>query len=219
MTGPGDEIAAAAGDHRHQRASQAGREQVIGTLKTAFVQGRLAKDEFDLRVGQALASRTCAELAALIADLPAGPAGAWPPRRAARSQARRPVSDAAKAGIWVAIAAAVPVVLSFPVGSPVLFLLFTPFYFMALAFLGAEIVASRLRKRSHRGQLPPGSAHSRGSPASPHLPSAGPGRQVPPGQRGHWHTARATRRGRTSLPVGGLCAGDCRAAEVASAGG
>ena len=45
---------------------------MIGTLKAAFVQGRLVKDEFDLRVGQALAPRTYAELAALTADLPAG---------------------------------------------------------------------------------------------------------------------------------------------------
>ena len=33
----------------HLRASHADREQVIGTLKAAFVQGMLAKDEFDLR--------------------------------------------------------------------------------------------------------------------------------------------------------------------------
>jgi Domain of unknown function (DUF1707) len=215
--GSGDELAAAG--RGHMRASHTDRERVVGTLKAAFVQGRLAKDEFDLRVGQALASRTYAELAALIADLPAGPAGAVPPRRAARSQARRPVSDAAKVGIWVAIAVVVPVVLPVLVGGPVLFLLFTPFYFMALAFLGAEIVASRLKKRSHRAQRPPGSAPSQGSPASPHLPSAGPGRQLPPGLRGHWHTARAARRGRTSGPAGGLRAGGPRAAEVASAGG
>jgi hypothetical protein len=31
---------------------------VIGILKAAFVQGMLAKYEFDLRVGQAFASRT-----------------------------------------------------------------------------------------------------------------------------------------------------------------
>jgi hypothetical protein len=54
------------------RASPADRELVVGTLQAAFVQGRLVMDEFDLRVGQALASRTCAELAALAADLPAG---------------------------------------------------------------------------------------------------------------------------------------------------
>jgi hypothetical protein len=45
MAGPGDEIAAGAGGRGHQRASHADREQVIGTLKAAFVQGMLAKDE------------------------------------------------------------------------------------------------------------------------------------------------------------------------------
>jgi hypothetical protein len=59
----------------HLRASHVDREQVISALKTAFVQGRLAKDEFDARVGQALASRTRAELAVITADIPVGPAG------------------------------------------------------------------------------------------------------------------------------------------------
>src|SRR5262249_10323450 len=58
MAGPGDEIAAGTGDRGHLRASHTDREQVIGTLKAAFVQGRLVKDEFDLRVGQALAPQT-----------------------------------------------------------------------------------------------------------------------------------------------------------------
>jgi len=45
---------------------------VIDMLKAAFVQERLTKDEFDLRVGRALASRTYADLAALTGDIPAG---------------------------------------------------------------------------------------------------------------------------------------------------
>ena len=49
------------------RASHADREQVIDMLKAAFVQGRLAKDEFDLRVGRVLASRTYADLGAVTA--------------------------------------------------------------------------------------------------------------------------------------------------------
>ena len=69
MTGPGDEITAGAGGHRHLRASYDDREQVIDELKAAFVHGRLDRDELGLRVGQALESRTCAELAALTADL------------------------------------------------------------------------------------------------------------------------------------------------------
>ena len=40
MAGPGDEIAAGAGGRGHLRASHADREQVIGVLKAAFVQGR-----------------------------------------------------------------------------------------------------------------------------------------------------------------------------------
>ena len=78
-TGPGDQ-AAAAGRGRLQ-ASHADREQVIGTLKAAFVQGRLGKDEFDARVGHALTSRTYADLAALTAGIPAGLTGAQPPRK------------------------------------------------------------------------------------------------------------------------------------------
>jgi hypothetical protein len=43
---------------RAGRASDADREQVIGVLKAAFVQERLTKDDFDARVGHAMASRT-----------------------------------------------------------------------------------------------------------------------------------------------------------------
>src|ERR1700750_727503 len=50
--------------------SHVGREQVLDALKAAFVHGRLAKDEFDLRVGQVLAAY--AELDAVTPDAPAG---------------------------------------------------------------------------------------------------------------------------------------------------
>jgi hypothetical protein len=46
---------------------------VIGTLKNAFVQGRLTKDELDAQAGRALAARTRADLATLTADIPPGP--------------------------------------------------------------------------------------------------------------------------------------------------
>ena len=74
---PGDETAAGRGQ---LRASRADREQVIGTLKAAFVQGMLARDEFDQRVSRALTPRTYTELAALTADLPAGLTMAQHPR-------------------------------------------------------------------------------------------------------------------------------------------
>jgi hypothetical protein len=76
------------------------------------VQGRLGKDEFDLRVGQAFGSRTYAELAAVTADLPAGLATA---KRSQRARAqdepmRRPGRRIALAAISVLAAAAVTAV-------------------------------------------------------------------------------------------------------------
>jgi len=78
---------------------------VIGTLKAAFVQGRLDRDEFDLRVTQAFASRTYAELAAVTADLPAGLAGAQLPEPAQESVNKKAVAamacaTAACIGVW-----------------------------------------------------------------------------------------------------------------------
>ena len=55
------------------------RARVIGALKAAFGQGRLTEDEFDARADQASAAQTHDDLAALIADLPAGSAAVRPP--------------------------------------------------------------------------------------------------------------------------------------------
>ena len=213
MAGPGDGLEAAG--RGHLRASHADRERVVGALKAAFVQGRLAKDEFDLRVGQTLAARTYAELAALTADLPAGLADAAPSRRAAR----RPMSNVARAGICVAMAVAAPVVLSFSIGAAA-FLLFTPFYFMALAVLCAEALVSWQDKRSG-GRPPRRPAPGAGGQASRSLPPAGPGGQVPPAGHGHRHTAETARRRlpRPPLRVRGDCAGGALAAGTAPASG
>jgi hypothetical protein len=106
-------MAAGAGDRGHLRASHADREQVIGTLKAAFVRGILGKDEFDLRVGQTLASRTCAELAAVTADLPAGLTAAQPPQPAgAQGKARVLRSGAVLTAATVLYAAMWPLALS-----------------------------------------------------------------------------------------------------------
>ena len=94
-TGQADERAA---PPDHLRASHLDREHVISALKTAFVQGRLVKDEFDSRVGQALASRTRAELAAITADIPIAPIGG-------NAEAARPVLGV-KSGVGVTVAAA-----------------------------------------------------------------------------------------------------------------
>ena len=117
------------------RASDADRDQVLESLKTAFVQGRLTIDELDERAGQALVSRTYGELAALTADIPPGPARAMPrpPAAPAGIPAAEPVPAAlrtpasAKAAVWAAcVIAALPAVwaafLTFYGGFVILFL-------------------------------------------------------------------------------------------------
>ena len=105
MTEPGYEVAPGAGGHGRLRATHADREQAIDMLKTAFVQGRLDRDEFGLRVDRALASRTYADLAAITADIPARLARARPPEPARGSGTKKAVAAMACAtgaliGIW-----------------------------------------------------------------------------------------------------------------------
>ncbi|MGH3181339.1 MAG: DUF1707 SHOCT-like domain-containing protein [Streptosporangiaceae bacterium] len=106
MAGSGDEKAATAAVRGRLRASHADREQMIDTLKAAFVQGRLTKDEFDARIGQALVSRTYAELATVTADIPAGLAGAPPRRKLPRRRVNNAVRWGASGFITPAILAA-----------------------------------------------------------------------------------------------------------------
>jgi hypothetical protein len=147
-------MAASEAGRGHLRASHADREHVVGILQTAFVQGRLTKDELDARVGHTFASRTYPELAALTADLPAGLTETRPPRQPVRTQPRPPMNTAAKVGICVAVAVVVPTVLSFATGGLALFI-FAPFYVVALVAACAQILISRHEeKRSRRGQPP-----------------------------------------------------------------
>jgi len=103
VTGPEHQVAAGAGRRGRLRASHADRERVIEVLKAAFVEDRLTRDEFGTRVGQALASRTCADLAALTADIPAGSA-VVPPPESGPPQSRKPAGT----GAIVLTAATVP---------------------------------------------------------------------------------------------------------------
>jgi Domain of unknown function (DUF1707) len=194
MARPGDEMAAAA-RRGHFRASRVDRERAIEVLKAAFVQGRLSKDEFDLRVGQTLASRTYAELAAVTADIPAGLIGYQPPRTVARAQARPPMNNAAKACICVIIAVATMAVAVFVAGGFAL-MVFVPFYATALLAGGAQVLASRHEKRS-RGQLPPRPGSSRGGSRRAASAEAEQPRQINQAQR---HTAEAA-RSRLPLPA------------------
>ncbi len=94
---PGAQAAAAG-----LRAWRADRERVIDLLKAAFVQGRLDRDEFGARIGQALASRTYGELAAVTADLPAERSGALPRRPPVGARRRIPFTPAVTGGACMA---------------------------------------------------------------------------------------------------------------------
>ena len=154
MAEPPDQMPAAAGSGG-LRASHADREQVIGTLKAAFVQGILAKEEFDLRVGQTFAARTYAQLAAITADLPAGLITAKPPQ-AARVQGEPRIP---RAGRVLAVATAVCaamwlVAFSLPVSGPdhdssagtPLAVMATLFDMMLVLMAGTPIVADWLNR-------------------------------------------------------------------------
>ncbi len=161
---PGDQTAAGKAGRGHLRASHADREQVIGTLQAAFVQGMLTKAELDVRLGQTFAARTCGELAALTADLPAGLAAAGPaPARPAR---RRPLAKAAagSGGCLVIAAAAVRAIdLADPGPTPGVIPKYwgTLFVLIALVAVVAALgilkigVAASLEQRRSRRQLPP----------------------------------------------------------------
>jgi len=51
-------------------ASVADRDRAVAVLQQSFIEGRLSRDEFEQRLGQALGSRDFRELLALTADLP-----------------------------------------------------------------------------------------------------------------------------------------------------
>jgi len=181
VTEPAGESAARQGRFR---ASHADREQVVGALQAAFVQGRLTPDELDERVGEALAARTYADLAALTADLPVGPDRASVPVPAPpQAPVRRPRSPAAsfavKAGtgaiVVTMIAALAAAVIS---GAPAA-AVFIAVFMLVLAAAATAVVASvihvalKLESRQRPrppGQRPPGP--ETGHPA-PHVQAPG----------------------------------------------
>ena len=125
------------------RASRADRERVIDLLKAAFVAGRLARDEFDARIGQVRASRTYAELAAATADIPADiPAAlleAPPPRPPARTRGRVSMNTAVTAGAGVILAANVAMLAALFIGSPVAVVLVA-----ALTVIGVSVTIAAM---------------------------------------------------------------------------
>ena len=187
------------GGRGHLRAAHADREHVIEVLKVAFVQGRLTKDELDARVGQAFASRTYAELAAVTADIPAE-AAAPRPRPAARPQ--RPGNATLKKGALVITAATIVAVgvwvAALSTDAVILGLLA---WKVTVTWLGIVLLArtvmldSLLQKRSGR-RLPPRHTPDAGGPAPRRPEQVGRAGELPPIDRTPGTTAEAALRRR-----------------------
>jgi hypothetical protein len=174
------------------RAAHADREQAIDVLKAAFVQGRLTKDELDLRVGQALASRTYADLAPLTADIPGRVASARPRAEPAREPVRLPgfktVACAGAVGASPSMASTALMVQAgrVPVGVGLLLvgltgLLVAGFLAALLTFLAWAVQ----RPRSRHAQGPPS------GPAGLASRSRAPARPSPSPRRDRWPVAEA----------------------------
>jgi hypothetical protein len=182
VTGLGDEISAAG--RGHFLAADTDREHVVGTLKAAFVQGRLTKDELELRAGQAFISRTYAELARITADLPTGLMAVPPARGAAR--ARPPVNSSLRTAST--IVATVAMLTAFLWAAAFLTenyrivevtFLATLADFAIIPMIGfvaaAQVIDARQRKQSG-GQEPPPSSRGPGGRGSRRAAPAGPAR-------------------------------------------
>jgi hypothetical protein len=185
------------------RTSRADRERAIDVLKAAFVQGRLTKDEFDLRVGQVVGSRTYADLDALTADIPEGVISAQPsaehPREpgrvlsfktAARVGAVCAVPSMASAAAVLAQSSGVPAVAS-------VLLVGLTGLFVAGLLAALLMLLSWVVRRSRRGaaQGPPS------GPAGLASRRRAPARQLPPERSDPWQMAEAA-RSRPPRPFG-----------------
>ena len=153
--GPGDQGAAETAARGYLRASHADREHVIDVLKAAFVQGMLTKAELDARVGQAFASRTHGDLAAITADLPAGLTREQPPRKPAPAQPPPPVN---KPLLRTAVAVMLAGIVSMVAAVPAQNFLLLPIGVLAIliaAPIAGTLMLDSWRENRTGGQLPP----------------------------------------------------------------
>jgi hypothetical protein len=176
------------------RTSHADREQAIDVLKAAFVQGRLTKDEFDLRIGHVFASRTYTELGALTADIPGWVTGTQPPAEPAREPGRvlsfKTAARVGAVGAGPSVASAASVMMhssGVPAVAGVLLVGLTG-VFVAGLLTALLMFVSWVVRRSRRGSAqgppsgPAGLASKRQTPA----------RQLP-ARHGSWDVAETAR--------------------------
>jgi Domain of unknown function (DUF1707) len=186
-------MAAGAEGGSNLQVSHVGREQVLDALKAAFVHGRLAKDEFDLRVGQVLAAY--AELDSATADIPAGLTTAPPPETIRKSRNKKLIQrgTAAGAGASVALTATVAVAAR---GNPVISLVVVGLAGIVVAVLlaGLLTLVSWVLEMVSRWQPSPGLPTGPSGKAAQRLALADPAGSSSQISHDSPHTAEAARR-------------------------
>jgi Domain of unknown function (DUF1707) len=181
-------------------ASHVGREQVLDALKAAFVQGRLAKDEFDLRVGQVLAAY--AELDAVTADIPAGPTTAQPPETVRKSHNKKLIQRGTAAGTGASVALVATIAVAAR-GNPVISLVVVGVVGVFVAGLLAVLLTlvSRVLESAASRQPSPGPPPGPSGIAAQRLASADPAGSSAQISRDRPHVAEAARH----RPSGRAC--------------
>lgn len=172
--------------------SHIGREQMLDALKTAFVQGRLAKDEFDLRVGQVLAAY--AELDSATADIPGGLALARSPEPVPKSYNKKLIQRGTAAGTAASVALTGTVAVAAR-GNPVLSVVVVGLVGVAVAVLLAGLLTllSWVLGSISSGQAPQGAPRASSGKAPQRLTSADPAGSSPQMSLNGWHRIEAAR--------------------------
>ena len=136
---------------------------MIGTIKAAFVQGRLTEDELDARVGQVYASRTYAELAKVTAEVTADIPAEFTAARSSRDPWRATkIAWRIEYAIFLPGIVAVLLMPGGPHTSVATVVTMTTVIYVLFWILGVSLmISSRPPKRSG-GQLPPRSAPGTG---------------------------------------------------------
>ena len=207
MARPGDEIRVGMAGCGDLRASHADREQVIDRLKVAFVQGRLGKDEFDVRVGYVLASRTYADLAVLTDDILTEPTGAQPlepTRQSDNVPAPKTIARVTAAGAGASMVFSGAELMKSG-GNPAVGVVVVGLTGLLAAALiaGLLLFLSYVFNKSSRRQPAPRAPSANGRRAH-RLASADPAGQLPRISHEPRHTAKAGRNGLLRPPLASL---------------
>ena len=172
-----------------------GAEYIADFVKAAFVQGRLTKDEFDLRVSQVFASRTYAALDAQTADIPGRVTSAQPsaehPREPGRVLSFKTAARVGAVGAGPSMASAAAVLVQSSGVSAVAGVLLVGLtgLFVAGLLTALLMLVSWAVRRSQRGA-------EQGPPSGPAVLASrrqAPPRQLPSASHDPWHRAEAAR--------------------------